>query len=121
MSNRALPLLATLATLAAAVLAGCAAPAPDENVGGNGNVCAPASELGGESGHEPGTTGSGTGDITTADGGDPSRSSDAPGAAQPCGPGASDDGAAASDDTDGASTGLGEPGGGFSTEPQAGV
>lgn len=120
MSLRPLHLL-LIPVVAALALAGCAAP--EESDAGSdapaSGLCAPVA---GESGHPPGTTGSGTGDITTADGGDPSRP---PASTQPCAPadgtGSSADGATggAAGQTggsqDGTSTGLGEPGGGFST------
>jgi hypothetical protein len=120
-------ILALSALLAcAAAVAGCAAPdenAGQENTDTSGQVCAPGSELGGESGMDPGATGSGTGDITTADGGDPTR----PTVDDPCGPtgaagnegmAGTDSGAGTTTGTDGTSTGLGEHSGGYSTAPQ---
>lgn len=98
--------------VAAALLAGCASP--EESAGGGatdstGAPCPVAGETGGESGHPEGSTGSGTGDITTMDGGDPSRDANEPGALRDCAAGGT------TANGDGASTGLGEPGGGFST------
>lgn len=106
--------LAGLLALAAA-LAGCAAPEENREagLGDDGEPCTPGSRQGGESGHENGTVGSGTGDITTADGGDPSRSDSDPSSVAQCTPVAGGGQAG-----DGASTGLGEPGGGFSTGPE---
>lgn len=127
MTFRPTTVLALSALLAcASLLAGCTGT--DESTGGpenandSGRVCAPGSELGGESGMESGTTGSGTGDITTADGGDPSRAT----VDDPCGPTGATGGSAGTDattgtggaGTDGTSTGLGERSGGYSTAPQ---
>lgn len=106
----------TLAALAglvlfAAALAGCASPSENTGAGDESTTpCAPGAHLGGESGFPNGTTGAGTGDIATADGGDPSR----PTSPGPCPPG---DELTADGAGDGDSTGLGEPGGGYSTMP----
>lgn len=116
MTMRPLPFLLVLPLAAALALAGCTDA--DESAAGDGEagLCAPIS---GEEGHPQGTTGSGTGDITTVDGGDPSR---APGETTTCPPagvaerqGETTGGVQGSGSQDGASTGLGEAGGGFST------
>lgn len=99
--------------LIAAALAGCAGT--NESTGGaplddDGQPCAVGSGQGGEAGHD--SPGSGTGDITTADGGDPTRPTSDPSAVDQCAP------VDAGGEGDRASTGLGEPGGGFSTAPE---